>query len=1493
MIKKHEFNYIGMSKDSSNDIQSEKYFDAQNIRITALDKKSQMAVTNELGNELVFNIPTPSLDFQNTRFVYNTGGKTKYLEYVATGTAHPRCEIEQQFIQIPAVVAKVSGDQIIIGVKELRDSAVIMTTDNNGWDCIWELTGLNDSSFELNLKYAANLGFSTDNLMQMVYNYENSIIEKIYFVDGIHQIRYLNLRQSIDNGDLINLVDLSPSLLDIVSTFTLEQPVITEVLGGGSHTAGKIQYAYGLFVLNGAQTTPSPLSELVPIDKGQGLGGGDVNENLGQSVVVKITNIDPKFTHVRLYAIKYTSYNEIPRVTVVAEREIDNFVEFTYTDDGTSQEEISIEAFKFLGSSPIVPEHIVTKDNRLFPVNIKESIFDVDLDTRAFSFGTSTGSVQTSTFRVFGENNADSTGDIVMQVEDVVYYIPILINDTPQLVANKMKTFFDTTLSDYGPAVITEVSPRNFSIQITRNTIGNFPASLTVEKQRELFFRASSVHGTGTDNNCIVLNNAFYSSDDDEVQGEETIVTAPDYTLIDNHDAINRDYDVYKYQADGTTLGASGKFLDVEFVQTQYNNLAEAEDLELMKDGEIYRLGIKFYNNRGQFSNPKWIMDFRSQADNLNSLHNEIHVKLTSDFYLWLSNPGNFTSDDDKPVGFKVLRADRNLSDQTIFAQGMINPMVAHYVHESKATDLDDRITLCTSTTADIFPSMVRKFTTERPIVGCKNYHELSWPTLDSDNPTQLPTYPFPQTAGSRLTGGGYSRYLRETFTANEGKYYRAQSFQFNTMMQFFSPDVLFKDVSINAGYKLKIKGLTKEGNIFNWSTEENPLTSSERVSCKYIGGITRGAGVGTNPIIGNESFLNDYGFYGPTNDTVNIATQQVSRNFTEGFFPAQAEDSNLIHEVYGTPEITIEGADLKRYNSDPALKYANNLKNMLQDKFDGDIANDDADVQIIGVNSNGAKCVTFALGPDDSTYELENRPAIEDLYEQANIKDGEGDGVLIAEFVRDDYISYVGGIYGGTSYEAKRNSSYVEIGQYTTIQNDAIITSPGDTFVNYFTFTKIAKDDLQNTTQSQNIVSEIVSFLCETTIDLKNRNDLSSGPWDGRKQPRHSEYTNYNRVYSQQPILTAVSDLGAKFKRVSEFDTRISATKVKVPGEFIDSWTDLLENENMDLDGQYGPINAVVMLNDEVFCLQDTAVSMIAINPRVQIQGDDGIGLELGTGGILNDYKYLTSTIGCLNKFGVVATENTFYFVDVINRGIMAFNGGKIVRFSDLKGFHHTLLDDMNYDSLIKDNPVLGNGVTIGYNPSSADVYFSFRQILPSNGKRLSGDFTLGFNEAVGEFTSYYSYVPAWYINKGSTLITSGPETNSVWQHLVGTPNSFYDKTYRSSITLQVAPKGNEVILNSASYKLEGTNKFGKDLPTVGLTKVEVYNDYQTSGEVALRIRKNVFKKFRNWKVTLPREKDKRERIRSAWGFVKFIFDNPDGNNLVLHNISIFYTQH
>ncbi|MGK0464763.1 hypothetical protein [Clostridium sp.] len=1345
MIKQHVSSPTGMSKDLSSDKQGKKYFNAKNIRILSTDQKSTFAVTNEVGNELVFAIPTPSINISATSIEYTVSSVIKSLVYETTSTTIPRCPIEKSYY------GKTSGTQEIIGTKDLRDSALIISTDGNGFDCFWELTNLNDSNFDLELLYIADLSLSKENLVQILYNYENSIIQKIYFVDGIHQLRYFNIRQKKSNGDSIELVDVDPSAIDVVSPYSLSQPVIEGVIGGGSHTSGMIQYSYGLYILNGSQTAPSPLSELISIDKGDGLGGGKVNEVLGRSVRLNIPTIDNKFTHIKIYSVKYTSYNQDPEIKVIADKEIDNFNSLRITDDGLKGTSVSIESYIFLGSNPIVPRHIATKDNRLFPINIIEQPFDVELDCRAFSFN------------------------------------------------------------------------------------------------------SSSV--------CKVLDNAYVNSYG-QISGSESIVSGTTFSLALNNDAINADYETYKYKSNGSTKGASGKFVEIELIQSPVSNY---EDKKFLKDREIYRVGVKFYNRLGQTSEPKWVMDLKAPEGNLTGSYNQLRMTLTPNFYTWLSDSNNFKTEDDIPVGYKVIRADRTLTDQTIYAQGFINPMVANFVSTNKLTTYQERQDAVDSTTSDIIPSMTRMFSSNIPFIKCIDYYDLASKS-ESDSTDSY---------GNSIEG----------FKSAPPEDWRAQNFQHSRLMQFFSPDVLFRDNQIDSSFKLRVLGLVEQSYSANWSTETNPITGVDDYAMKFLDGITnKTPGVNAKKITGNNpGYLSDIGFFGPTNGDNSHATHQVFREFLGTYSTA----SHLReYDIYGTPEITNTGADFTSYNNDGKLRYSNNLKTMLMDDWrkDDDVHND-AEVHIQGVNTIGAKCITFAEGPDSSSFPVENRETIEDIHSNTGIT--VGNGVLMAEFVKNSNELYVGSMYGGMGYESKRNSSYIDVGSYNDINtNNVIIESPGDTFINTFTFTKLVKDNTEIKSTQYNLISEIVSIKVETTVDLKNRDDLSLNEWDNTKQPKYDEYQSYNNVYSQQPTLSKSIDLGSKIKKIQEFDGRLMSSKEKIPGEFIDSWTDFLENEKMDLDGKYGPINAVVNIKDEIYCLQDTGVAHIAINPRAQVQANDGISLELGTGGVLHDYNYKSTTSGCLNKWGVIASEQGFYYVDVNNSAIMSLGSKGVTRLSDLKGFHYDLLNRINTSELRKDNPLNGTGVSVGYNSVNSDIYFSFHQ---------PGDsFTLGFNEKIGEFISYYDYVPSWYINKGKVMITTSPDNSQLWEHFKGSPNHFYGVHHASSMTLHIAPPGNEIILNSASYKMELTsNLTGLEVLNKGLTGVRVYNDYQDSGIVDLVDRSNVFKKFRNWKINFPRDKNSRDRVRSAWGFAEFEFKNPEGNKLILHDISIFFTQH
>lgn len=1364
MIKGINQTYRGMSQDiSKSKHPHELYYEGKNIRIISTDQQSTGAVINEHGNELLVTIPAPSINIGETRIDYisdapgNPG--LNFVPYTRNTPAAPGGEIEVEYVDfsLPNSI-KLSGEQTIIGRIEARDSVILATTDGEGFDCIWELSGFDTGSYSLTLKYLRNLGFSKSSLIQILYNYENSVLEKIYWVDGKSQLRFLNLRHSIANGDLEELMDMPATSVNMVGDFSLSQATISSIIGGGSHTAGMIQYAYNLYRINGAQTGISPLSELVSLDLGPGQGGAEVNTNVGRTVIINLDNLDPNYTHIKLYSIKYTSFNETPTISVVVDKEIDDYNSIVYHDDGLTTTSISLEEFLFLGSDPIVPKHIESKDSRLFPINVKEKDFDFDIDCRAYSY-----------------NNA-------------------------------------------GFAYVRD------NLEIALDASGN----------------------------PFVVGTSF-----------------PIAGLPEENDAVNPDYDEFIYQEDGTTLGAEGLFLKIK-IDTDTLNSTEAINYRFFKDRELYRIGIKFYNSLGQETVPKWICDYKMPSGNLIGNYNKLEVELKPEFYTELQTVSAGLEVDQIPIGYKILRANRELKDQTIITQGILGAMIANHRHDGKLTDLTQRRLAADSPETSKMPSFLRHFGTEIfPIIGYKNYHCLAWKDFNDS------------------TFGDLGRTQnREGFKAAGSGNWRAQNYQYNHLMTIHSPDTIFGDVNLDASMKVKVVGLAKESDRGSWGSETNPVSNSNTAEAKFYGGFNNDSATSVTTLSGASSFIYGKGMFGPTNASNHITIWQMYRNFNGQFTYNPNIQNN--YEIYGTPEIAERGQDFKSYNGDFQLRFSMHLRAMLMDNFDDDDTNSDAAQQILGTNSDMSRCIVFAEGSDVTGYPLEDRKTPREFYDEMGINEPESG--MIVEVVKDPLQIYIGNLYGGNSYEAKRSTDYIEIGEYQDIGTSShLILSPGDTYVQEFTFARITKGDVENTAITHHRATEIIVNKLETPIDLKNRHDISRYGWENRFSPTYDEYHQYNRVYSQQATLVRSTDVGFKFKKVREFDTRIMTSKIKVPGENIDSWTDLLINETIDLDGGYGPINGTVNFNDEIYTFQDTGIAHISINPRVQVSGSDGLATELGAGGILHDYQYLTTKSGSVNKWSIFSSPSSFYYVDLINKSIGRFSGG-IIGLSDSKGMHQFLINNIDDTSLLRaDNPVLDSGISGGFNTVNNDAYFTFRQ-----GAKGNTPFTISFNEGSDSFVSLYDYIPAWYINKGDVMITTNPTTGQLWEHFKGTKNSFYGTVYPSSITLNVNPRtGRDVVFNNAEYKMEMTSAAGVDLPAETFNSVRLWNDYQDTTETPLTLRRNINRKFRSWKISFPRQQGSMDRIRNPWTFVKLTFDNPDGKRMVLHDINISYTEY
>jgi len=1344
--KKVKHTYNGMQQDiSKSKSQPNFYYEGKNIRINATDSQSSSSITNEKGNSLIITIPKPIIDKSNInlkKILYNN----KELIYKTS-------EID---------TLSISKDQVIIGHSNSRDNVIIFTTDNNGFDCIWKLTY---DTYDLTLLYVRNMGFSKDNPIQTVNNFENKDVDKVYWVDSKSQMRFINIYHSVDNKDIEELIDVSISVIDMVGKYDLNQPIVSSVISGGTHTSGVIQYAYNLYRLNSSQTKISPLTDLISLGKSD--QGGDLNEIVGALPIIDIKNIDPNYTNIRVYAIKYTSYNEIPSISIIEDRLIPNNKSIQVFDDGSIISSLSLDEFIFLGSDIIIPKHINSKHNRLFFANYQEINFDVNLDTRAYSFP-------------------------VNNISTVIYKDLKLVSGNPN--------------------------------------------------------------------------------------GEVTTVYS-DYNVPENHDAVNLDYDTRRYQYNSSIQGGEGKYLKYELTKSSIFN----EDNKYFKDDEIYRLGIVFYNKYGQKSLPKWIADFKAPDGNLNGSYNTLNVTLKSDFFTWL-NITNFSTEYDKPIGYKILIAERTINDKTIVANGLLSPMMINYktTNQNADTILDSDKSI-----ADTLPKL--------PNILSRNYNETSLYGI---------TKPLRKSLHLSKMSIDRNTSDNEMPRADRGDVDTAgRCYQFNSMLQLYSPEILFNNsISLSESTQLRIKGSLKNNTNNSWgriyeTSSAAPILEEVRVTgglMKHYPEIN-----GTVEIV---SDIPDHDIWARgliTSPTGNDYSKTVFVMYDRIYGGNKSSDINtgvyqkapisINHNIYGKPEIVEKGQSGTNYNNDPKYRYLNSLESVLTDSgksnYD-DASNSSFKGKIVSINSHGNKSIILVPGDDLSTIEHWNRPTHESLGLAAGIT-GDNNG-LIGELVKTKNEIYLGNIYGGNTYEDKKRTNYIEIGNYSKLDSlspSININSPGDTFVNFFKFARIVKTETNIISEGTFVLEELITILSETTIDLKNRNDISFNDWTSRFQPSNEEYHKYNKVYSQMSNLIQNRDINYNIKKLNSFDTNIISSKLKSSGELIDSWTDILQNEVITLDGKHGSINSLTSFNDQLYALQNKAFAFISINPRIQVQGSDGITVELGTGSVLQEYRYASTQTGTINKWSVIPTSKGVYYYDLLNKSFMLFNG-QINNLSDEKNMHSYFINNTELNNLKLDNPLIKKGISSGYDQINNDVFMTFhRYDKPS--------FTISYNERRNEFISFYDYIPSVYMGNGQYFITTSPDLKSIYRQYAGNYNNFYGINYPSYITLNVNPEADlDTVFDNIMYKSE-VYLNDIDQPDKTLTKVRLYNEYQDSGLIPLTVGRNsnLRRKFRDWNAILPRNQNSRERIRNPWVKLVLQFDNTSNYKLILHDVIISYS--
>lgn len=476
---------------------------------------------------------------------------------------------------------------------------------------------------------------------------------------------------------------------------------------------------------------------------------------------------------------------------------------------------------------------------------------------------------------------------------------------------------------------------------------------------------------------------------------------------------------------------------------------------------------------------------------------------------------------------------------------------------------------------------------------------------------------------------------------------------------------------------------------------------------------------------------------------------------------------------------------------------------------------------------------------------------------------------------------------FGGQTEEAFENNVWLPCGDPISLVDTnseakssvTIRWEEGDTYFQRYDHIKTYPFTLED----QNAVTDIVSFMCETRVNIDGRYDRNRGQTSNFSITPEN-FNLVNDVYSQPNNFFNYRTINPNKLNLDNFHNSITWTKTKTAGELIDTWTNITLASTLDLDGDKGNVRALRRFNNNILAFQDRGISQILYNENMQISSTDGVPIEIANSGKVNGKRYISDRIGCTNKWSMCETSNGIYFIDDITKGIFLFNG-QLDNLSDRLGFHSWI--NRASDSINIWNPVDFDGFVTYYDKVNGDVFF------------ISKDECLAFSEPLGQFSSFYSYEKTPYFtnleDRGIALNVEGTSTlYKPWLHNEGDYNMFFG-VYKPFYTTVIANPDMPVdkIFNNLEFRSDSWDKNGNLLNTTFDT-LTVWNEYQQGTSTLNNILgrpSDLKKKFRIWRANIPRAKvNGRDRMRNPWLYIKLSMEEENVNKTVLHDMIVHY---
>jgi len=394
-----------------------------------------------------------------------------------------------------------------------------------------------------------------------------------------------------------------------------------------------------------------------------------------------------------------------------------------------------------------------------------------------------------------------------------------------------------------------------------------------------------------------------------------------------------------------------------------------------------------------------------------------------------------------------------------------------------------------------------------------------------------------------------------------------------------------------------------------------------------------------------------------------------------------------------------------------------------------------------------------------------------------------------------------------------------------------------------------------------------------------------------------YGEDFKYNYVFSEQMDTQRSFPIPLNTTEVLRHPVRIWASAPKVYGELADAWRIFDSEKYIDIQGDLGEIRQLMKASDNIVAWQQRGFGVASVNERSVVNDNTGGGIVLGQSGVLPRFNYISESIGSWHQFSFIKSPNGIMFWDSKDAGLYVYNseGLKDISADKIKGwlYSNTRGNILKVDSPAQSGNITPMGVCGTYDIRNKEYLITFYDNdsnINNNGlfDMVGRSFTIAYNDTKDRFVSYRSFKPTTYINDGRYVLTANPsDLNDLYLHDIGERGVFYDNVpTESSITITVNPMATITkIFDNTEFLTDVIDTNGVEVTDETFDSVTSSNSYQTTG-----IRADIKRTLRNWRHAITYEFGTRNRIRSHWMKQKFSFLNNNNKEFKLYHIINYF---